>query len=166
TFDLLVIFRDRQAAFLVHRQFLGRGKDLGVDEDARLRRGFAVLVALGQIHGDEPQRLRDLDRRQPNAGRVVHGFQHIVGKLAYLRRDLLDRFGDQTQLPVGQDDDFSEGHGGDLSRAGQAVNAAGNPVNDLLTIKLWVSLTIKINGVFTTNVRYSFAATNESARRT
>ena len=39
--------------------------------------------------------------------------------------DLLDRLGDQPQLLVGQDDDFAEGHGRDLSRAIDAVNAAG-----------------------------------------
>ena len=76
------------------------------------RLGLAVLVGLGEIHGDQPQRLRDLDRRKPDAGRVVHGLEHVVGKLADLRRDLLDRLGDQPQLLVGQDDDFSDGHGG------------------------------------------------------
>src|SRR6186713_957892 len=39
-----------------------------------------------------------------------------------------------------------------------------NPVNDQLTIKLQVSLTIKINGAFTINVRYSFVSQSESAR--
>ena len=53
------------------------------------------------------KRLRDLDRRQPDAGRVVHGLEHVVGELADLRRHLLDGFGDQPQLLVRQDDDFS-----------------------------------------------------------
>ena len=48
------------------------------------------LVLLGEIHGDQPQRLRDLDRGEPDAGRVVHGLEHVVGKLADLRRDFLD----------------------------------------------------------------------------
>ena len=71
------------------------------------RLGLAVLVLLGEVHGDQPQRLRDLDRRQPDAGRVVHGLEHVVGKLADLRRHLLDGFGDQPELFVRQDDDFS-----------------------------------------------------------
>ena len=71
---------------------------------------------LGEIHGDQPQRLRDLDRRQPDAGRVIHGLEHVVGELADLRRHLLDGFGDEPQLLVRQDDDFSECHdAGDLS---------------------------------------------------
>src|SRR3954464_4194182 len=164
TLDLLVIFGDREAAFLVDRQVLRGGDDFRIDEDARLGLGLAVLVGLGEVHGDQPQRPRDLNRREPDAGRVVHGLEHVVGKLSYLRRDLLDRLGDQTQLLVGQDDDFSEGHGRDLSRAFDAVNAAGNPVNPPLTIKLRVSLTIKINGAFTLNVRYSFVSPSESAR--
>src|SRR3954449_5416140 len=162
--DLLVIFGDRQAAFLVDRQVLGGGDDFRIDEDARLGLGLAGLIRLGEVHGDQPQRLRDLDRREPDAGRVVHGLEHVVGKLADLRRDLLDRLGDQTQLLVGQDDDFSEGHGRDLSRAFDAVNPAGNPVNPPLTIKLRLSLSIKINGAFTLNVRYSFVPPSESAR--
>ena len=63
---------------------------------------------LGEIHRDQPQRLGDLDRGEPDAGRVVHGLEHVVGELADLRRDLFDRLGDQPQLLVRQDDDFSE----------------------------------------------------------
>ena len=33
-FDLLVIFGDREAGRLIDRQFLRRGDDLGIDEDA------------------------------------------------------------------------------------------------------------------------------------
>ena len=105
--DLLVIFGDRQAALFVDRQLLRMRDDLRIDEHPRLRRGLAVLVALGEIHGDQPQRLRDLDRRQPDAGRVIHGLEHVVGELADIRRHLLDRFRHQPQLLVRQDDDFS-----------------------------------------------------------
>ncbi|MEY9233518.1 hypothetical protein ABIF68_001972 [Bradyrhizobium japonicum] len=44
-----------------------------------------------------------------------------------------------------------------------AVNAARNSVNPPLTIKLQVSLTIKIRGLLIINVRYSFAEGVESA---
>jgi hypothetical protein len=30
--------------------------------------GLAVLVLLGEVHGDQPQRLRDLDRGSPMPG--------------------------------------------------------------------------------------------------
>ena len=53
------------------------------------------------------QRLRDLDRRKPDAGRVVHGLEHVVGEPAHLRRHLVDGFGHEPQLLVRQDDDFS-----------------------------------------------------------
>ena len=53
---------------------------------------------------------RDLDRRKPDAGRVVHGLEHVVGQLCGSPRDLFDRFGHKTQLLVGQDDDFSQSH--------------------------------------------------------
>src|SRR3954454_22427044 len=38
--DLLVIFGDREAALLVDRQFLRRGDDFGIDEDAGPRLGL------------------------------------------------------------------------------------------------------------------------------
>ena len=59
-------------------------------------RGFGLVSPssslLGEIHGDQPQRLRDLDRGKPDAGRVIHGLEHVVGELADLRRHLFDRF--------------------------------------------------------------------------
>src|SRR5438876_8863207 len=48
SFDLLVEFRDRQAALLVGRLLLRGPKDLRIDEDQRLLR----LVLLGEVQGD------------------------------------------------------------------------------------------------------------------
>ena len=56
------------------------------------------------------ERLGDLDRSEPDAGRVVHGLEHVVDQLPDLRRDLVDRFGHEPEPPVRQDDDFLEGH--------------------------------------------------------
>src|SRR6476469_9347890 len=69
--DLLVIFGDREAALLIDRFLFGHGDDFRIDEDPRFWLALAVLVLLGEVHGDETQGLRDLDRRQPDAGRVV-----------------------------------------------------------------------------------------------
>ena len=77
---LLVIFRDRQAALLVGALFLRRPDHLRIDEDQRLLR----LVLLGEVHGDDPQRHADLDRGEPDAGRVVHGLEHVLDQLADL----------------------------------------------------------------------------------
>ena len=156
--DFLVIFRDRQAAFLVDRQFFRRRQDFRIDEDARPRLALAVLVPLGEIHRDQPQRLGDLDRRKPDAGRVIHGLEHVVGELADLRRDFFDRLGDQPQLLVRQDDDFSNGHGGRfklLICRGQSRRAPA--VTACLTMNFRQALTMKINLAFTINVPSSFA---------
>ena len=80
------------------------------------------------------KRLRDLDRRQPDAGRVVHGLEHVVGKLADLRRHLLDGFGDQPELLVRQDDDFSEGHSARFKLLICRGQCAGAPVKAALTM--------------------------------
>ena len=67
---------------------------------------------------------RDLDRGEPDARRVVHGLEHVVGELAHLRRHLLDGLGDEPKLLVRQDDDFANGHDArDLSCGFAAVNA-------------------------------------------
>src|SRR6266436_2774703 len=169
--DFFVIFGDRQAAFLVDRHLLRRRQDFRIDETPRLRLGLAVLALLGEIHRDQPHRLRDLDRRKPDAGRVVHGLEHVVGELADLRRDLFDRPGDQPQLLVRQDDDFSECHdfsgyfGGRFKRLicrGQCAPAA---VQGSLTMNFREALTTKINPRLTINVPYSFAFKAESDTR-
>jgi len=65
---------------------------------------------------------------EPDAGRIVHGLEHVVGELAYLRRDLFDRPGDQPQLFVWQDNNFTNGHGGRFNLLvwrGQCIGSAG-----------------------------------------
>ncbi len=57
-------------------------------------------------------RRADLDGGKPDAGRVVHGLEHVLDQLADVRGDLLHRFGDQPQSLVGQNDDFAQRHGG------------------------------------------------------
>ena len=76
--------------------------------------GSARLVLLGEVHGHDALRHADLDRRQPDAGRVVHGLEHVLDQRADLGVDLLDRLGDEPQPLVGQDEDVAQRHGGDV----------------------------------------------------
>src|SRR5260370_23736211 len=161
----LVIFRDRQAAFLVNRGFFRRRQNFRIDEDPRPRPALAVFVPLGEIHGDQPQRLRHLDRREPDSGRGVHGLEHVVGEPAHLRRDFFDSFGDEPQLLVGEDDDFSECHGARFKLLICRGQSAPEPVNPPLTMNFKSALTTKISLSFTINVPSSFAFKSESATR-
>ena len=61
--DLLVVFRDRQAAFLVGALLLRGPDDLRIDEHLRLLR----LVLLGGVDGDDALRHADLNRREADA---------------------------------------------------------------------------------------------------
>src|SRR5271165_3619077 len=106
--DLGVIFGDRQAALLVGRALVRSPKDLGVDEDLR-RRG---LLLLGDVDDEQADRLGDLDRREPDARRVVHRLDHVVDEPRQRRVDTLDRLADQAELGVGQGDDVTKGHEG------------------------------------------------------
>ncbi len=76
--DLLVIFRDRQAAFFVFRSLFRLPDDLRIDEHL----GLVIILLLRQIHGDDALGDADLDRRKPDAGRVVHGLEQVIDQLA------------------------------------------------------------------------------------
>src|SRR4051812_2301340 len=110
--DILVDFRDRQAAFLVDRRLVRGPYDLRIDEHARL--GLAFL--LGKVHGEDALRHPDLDRGEPDAGRVIHGFEHVLDQGLDVGRDLADRLGDQPQPLVGKDDDIAPCHEGRCNR--------------------------------------------------
>ncbi len=119
-------------------------------------RGLASSsLLLREIHGDEAHGLGDLNRCEPDTGRVVHRFEHVVGKLAQLRRDFLDRPGNESKLFVRKDDDFANSHGARCnpgSCLGQSWNA--RCVNRWLTMFFSKALTI--------NVPSSFAFSAES----
>jgi hypothetical protein len=106
TLDLLIVFRDRETAFLVDALRFRRPGDLRIDEDLRL----LLVVLLGKVHGDDTDRLADLDRRQPDAGRVVHRLEHLFDQLADAVVDLRHRLGHLPKTLVGESDDFAQGH--------------------------------------------------------
>jgi len=106
--DLLVIFRDRQAALFVSHFVVGRPGHFRIDENARV-----VLVGLlRQIHGDDAFGNADLDRGKADAGRVIHGRQHVIDQLADAGIDVLDRLGNLPQPLVGERYDLAHSHGG------------------------------------------------------
>ena len=118
-FDVLVDFRDRQAAFLVNGHFLRGPGDFRIDEDPRFRLAFF----LGDIHGHDAFGDADLDRREPNSRRVVHGLKHVLDQLADFRRDLADRGRFGAQFGVGEDDERSQWHAPHVSNSACGINA-------------------------------------------
>jgi hypothetical protein len=74
------------------------------------------------VHDDDALGHADLDGGEADAGRLVHGLEHVLDQEPQLRVDLLRRFGDQPQPLVGQDDDVAQRHGGDLGGPARTVN--------------------------------------------
>ena len=66
-----------------------------------------MMRAQAEASGRVAAMAQALSGRQANPRRRVHGLEHVVGELAHLRGDLLNRLGDEPQLLVRQDDNFS-----------------------------------------------------------
>ena len=113
--DLLVIFRDRQAAFLVGRLLVRLPGHFRIDEDLRRLR----LVLLGEVHGDHALRHADLDGGKPDAGRRIHGLEHVVDQRAQRLVDRRHRLGFEPQPLVGEDEDVAHRHGRDVRGSAQ-----------------------------------------------
>ncbi len=104
TRDELVETGHRQAAFAVLARAAFEHADLRVDQHQRL------LAVLGDVHHDHAPVHVDLGRREPDAGRRVHGLEHVVDQLLHRRVDLFDRLGDGAQPRVGEFEDVQDGH--------------------------------------------------------
>ena len=116
--DVVVVLGHRQAAFLIGVQLLRDPGDLGVDDEQR-----RLLLALaGEVERDDALGDADLDRRQSDAGGVVHGLQHVVEDATDLVVHDGDRLGDELQAGVGQGDDVEFGHERQIGEAFGAVN--------------------------------------------
>ena len=81
-----------------------------------------VLVLLRQVHGDDALGHAHLNGGEPDAGGLVHGLEHVLDQLLHLRVDLLDRFGDEPQPLVGDDEDVAQRHARDVSGWPKSVN--------------------------------------------
>ena len=134
----------------------GAGTQIGIGRTKRVSFQADFLPTaqgIGELHApaitalrsrDQPQRLRDLDRGQADAGRFIHGLEHVVGELADFRRHLHDRLRHQPQLLVRQDDDLSDGHNRRFKGLICRGQSEAAPVNPALTMIFRPVLTMKI----------------------
>ena len=81
--------RDRQAALPVQHAFLAQQFDFRIDQHRAGHRDV-VRIGAGALAGDaeheQPQRHMDLRRGEADAGRVLHGFDHVADQPADFRR--------------------------------------------------------------------------------
>ena len=72
--------------------------------------GERRLLGLARVDDDDALGHGDLDRREADAGRLVHGLQHVVEQTPHLRVDTVDRFGNLSQQRIRKRDDGQNGH--------------------------------------------------------
>ena len=103
-----------------------RPDDLRIDEE---QRGLRLLRLAGDVDGDDTHRLAYLDRRQPDAGGLVHGPDHAVHEAP---GDIVDGFDGGARLAqdgVGNREDFEIGHWGrEIGVRGVGVNLVERPM--------------------------------------
>ena len=121
--DLGILVGDRQTAFVIDRMLLGLRDDLRVDEYERpLHRFAAFFLRLLKVDHQQPLSHADLDRRQADAGRVVHRLEHVVDERLELVVESLDGGGNDAKPRVGRLDDGQDGHGAKVGFALRVVN--------------------------------------------
>ena len=106
-FDIGILFRDRQAAFLIDRGFLRFPNDLRIDQLQR----FRLVLVIGHIHDNHALHYPDLRRCKANARCRIHGFKHVIKKGLDLIIHGFDRFAFLFQARVWNDKNFTQGHG-------------------------------------------------------
>jgi hypothetical protein len=104
-FDLLVDFRDGQAAFLAQTMAFGL-RDFGVDQDME---GLGIL-ADGEVDDDQAPADINLRCGQTDSGLGVHGLDHILGQPADFVVDGLNGQGLFRQGRVPDDEYGSNGN--------------------------------------------------------
>ena len=104
-FDLGGLFWDRQAAFLENGLGIGAGDNLRIDHLVKLRR-----VIRTAIHHNDPLRDIHLRRGKADSGGVIHGFGHVIEKLARAIGDLGNRRCHLAKHRVGDVDDRNQRH--------------------------------------------------------
>jgi hypothetical protein len=124
--DVSVNLGDREAALVIRQMLSRRIEDLRIDEDPRLTLGGLVRVMVIAMCGADfrlrvrviglkidhqhAKRYADLDRRETDAGRVVHRLEHIGDERLELVIECLDGCGDLLQARVGYLDDLTNCH--------------------------------------------------------
>ena len=94
------------------------GEQLGIDEDLRIVR----LVLAGDVDHQQAARHADLNRRQSDAGRIIHGLDHVLDKAREFLVDALHRLALLAQNRVGQIDDRLDAHGVEIITDTPVVN--------------------------------------------
>ncbi len=125
-FDLVEDLGHRQTAFLIGQCVFRGGQDLGVHIVLRGR----LLALAGQVHDDHPLGHAHLHGGQADAGRVVHGFQHVIHQGAQLvshaafnrGRDLLEH---RQVGGVVHGEDATDSHSGEVRAYSAAVKLRG-----------------------------------------
>ena len=100
----------------------GLARHIGIGR--RLRRVGSGL-ALGDVEDDDAGVDRDLRRGEADAGRVIHGLQHVIHQRADPVVHGGDGPGDEAQAAVGQGDDGAKRHAY-RNKAGRGENQFGN----------------------------------------
>ena len=111
--DLGELVGHRQAPFIIDRQFVRALEDLRIDEDQRVldqRRAFLVRFGFLKVDDQHPLGHADLDRSQPDAGRIIHGLEHIVDQRLQIVVDRLDRGRNGAQPRIGRFKDGTDCH--------------------------------------------------------
>ena len=93
----LVVVRDRQAAFLIIAEFVGRPDYFRIDEHERL----LFVIAACCIHRHDAFRQPNLHCRETNTGSVIHRREHVIDKRLYRAVDLVDRRRGHAQEGIG-----------------------------------------------------------------
>src|SRR2546425_319815 len=114
TRDLLVLVRDRQAAFGI-RELSVANLEHRIDQPEQALALLLRLLAFGRralvhVHRDHVEVHAHLRGREPDAVGVIHRLSHVVAQLADLRVDLAYGLGLLLQAGVGPDQDLSQCH--------------------------------------------------------
>ncbi len=104
--NLFVDVGNGQAAFLIDTGFLGTPCDFGVDHDGGV---LACILSLA-IHDEHAGENADLRRGQPDARRIIHSGQHVIGQPTQIVGDVSHRRAGLFQTRVGMDQDRSQAH--------------------------------------------------------
>ena len=72
--------------------------------------GLCVVFLFRQVHDHDALGDADLYRRKPDAGRGIHGLEHVLDQRADAGVDALDRLGIKPQPLVGKYEDLAHSH--------------------------------------------------------
>ena len=100
--DLGVLIGNGKAALAIGLERVGRPDDLRIDEDAGIANGLAaLLLRFLQVDDEDALRHADLDGGEADAGRGIHGVEHIGDELAQIVVHGLHRPGNLPEQRVG-----------------------------------------------------------------